>query len=84
MVRRSLLEKYIDVLDVIDKGENKPARITREAKLVRSSHNGVFGTLTKNGFIREEKGKNSKRYYITKKGKNAVSYHLSVKKEAQS
>lgn len=84
MVRRSLLEKYIDVLDVIDKGNDKPTRIMCEAKLSGTSHRSVFNTLTKNGFIREEKGKNSKRYYITKKGKNAVSYHLSVKKQSQS
>jgi predicted transcriptional regulator len=84
MDRRSLLEKYVDVLDVINKGRDRPSRIMGEARLSRSSHRGVFDTLTKNGFIREEKGKTSKRYYITKKGRNAVSYHLSVKKEANA
>lgn len=84
MDRRSLLEKYIDVLDVINKGKDKPTRIMCEANLSRTSHHGIFDTLTKNGFIREEKGKTSKRYYITKKGRNAVSYHLSVKKQSQS
>ncbi len=84
MDRRSLLEKYIDVLDVINKGNDRPTRIMGEARLSRTSHNGVFDTLTKNGFIREERGKTTKRYYITKKGRNAVSYHLSLKKQANA
>ena len=76
MVRRSLLEIYIDVLEVIDKGIDEPERIMHESGLTWTSHRGVLNTLNNKGFIREEKGTNSNRYYITKKGRNALSYYL--------
>jgi len=75
MVRRSRLETYIDVLKVIDKGIDEPARIMHESNLSGASHRDAFDTLTNNGFIREEKGKNSNRYYVTKRGRNVLSYH---------
>ncbi len=76
MVRRSRLDIYFDVLDVIDKGTKKPTRIMYETNLGWTSLCNVFETLINSDFIREEKWKNSKRYYITEKGKNALSYHL--------
>ena len=76
MVRRSILEIYFDVLEAIDKGIDEPTRIIYEANLSGASLNGVFDTLTNNGFIRAEEWKNSNKYYTTNKGRNALSYHL--------
>ena len=76
MVRRSRLEIYFDVLEVIDKGTNKPTRIMYKTNLCWASLLNVFDTLINSDFIRAEKMKSSKRYYITEKGRNALSYHL--------
>jgi predicted transcriptional regulator len=76
MVRRSRLEIYFDVLKVIDKGTNKPTRIMYETNLSWTSLCSVFDTLINSDFIREEKRKSSKRYHITEKGRNALSYHM--------
>lgn len=85
MARRSLLEIYFDVLEAIDKGVDDPTRIIFTSDLSWASLCGVFDTLLNNGFIREEKGKTSNKFCITKKGKNALSYHLkSVEGHIQS
>ena len=76
MVRRSRLEIYFDVLKVIDKGTNKPTRIMYETNLSWTSLCSVFDTLINSDFIREEKKRNSKRYHITEKGRNSLSYHM--------
>lgn len=76
MVRRSRLEIYFDVLKAIDNGTDKPTRIMYETNLSWTSVCSVFDALLSSDFIRMEKKKASTRYYITKKGKNALSYHL--------
>jgi predicted transcriptional regulator len=76
VVRRSRLEIYFDVLKAIDNGTNKPTRIMYETNLSWTSVCSVFNALTTSDFIRSEKWKSSKRYHITKKGRNALSYHL--------
>jgi predicted transcriptional regulator len=76
MVRRSRLEIYFDVLKVIDNGTDKPTRIMYETNLSWTSVCSVFDALINSEFIRAEKKKTSTRYYITVKGKNALSYHM--------
>ena len=76
MVRRSRLDIYFDVLKTIDNGTDKPTRIMYETNLSWTSLISVFTALINSEFIRAEKMKTSKRYYITEKGKNALSYHL--------
>ena len=76
MVRRSRLEIYFDVLKAIDNGTHKPTRIMYETNLSWISVCNVFDTLINSDFIRSEKWKSSKRYHITEKGRNALSYHL--------
>lgn len=76
IVRRSRLEMYFDVLKAIDEGTHKPTRIMYRTNMSWSSLCGVFDTLVNGDFIREVKKSRSKRYYITEKGKNALSYHL--------
>ncbi len=76
MARRSILEIYFDVLEAIESGVDKPTLIMYGTNLSWSSLCDVFETLINSGFVREEKKKKSKRYYITEKGRNALSHHL--------
>ncbi len=76
MFRRSRLETYFDVLKAIDNGTDILTRIMHEANLSWISVCNVFDSLIKGDFIRAHKKKHSTRYYITEKGKNALSYHL--------
>ena len=76
MVRRSRLEIYFDILDVISRGTTKPTRIMYKTNLSWITLQEMFEILIEGSFITEEKEKNSLRYYITEKGKNALSYHL--------
>ena len=76
MVRRSRLEIYFDILEVISRGTNKPTRIMYKTNLSWITLQEMFKILIEGSFIREDKEKNSLRYYINEKGKNALSYHL--------
>ncbi len=76
MVRRSRLEIYFDILDVINRGIDKPTQIMYKTNLSWTVLQDMFETLSNGGFIKEETRLNSKRYYVTDKGKNALSYHL--------
>ena len=76
MVRRSRLEIYFDILDVISRGTSKPTRIMYKTNLSWITLQDMFKILIEGSFIREEKEKSSLRYYITEKGRNALSYHL--------
>jgi len=76
MVRRSRLEIYFDILDVISRGVTKPTRIMYKTNLSWVVLQEMFVTLIDGGFIKEEKEKGYERYYITEKGKNAFSYHM--------
>jgi predicted transcriptional regulator len=61
---------------VINKGTDKPTRIMYKTNLSWTSLCSVLKTLINSDFIREEKKRNSKRYHITEKGRNALSYHM--------
>ena len=76
MVRRSHLEIYFDILETISKGTTKPTRIMYRTNLSWVTLKELFDTLISGGFITETQEKNSQRYYITEKGKNALAYHL--------
>ena len=76
MVRRSILEIYVDVLKAIDNGTNIPTKIMYETNLSWAIACIVFDSLIKGDFISADKKKRSKLYYTTEKGKNALSYHL--------
>jgi len=76
MVRRSRLEIYFDILKVIERGIEKPTRIMYRTNLSWAVLQEMFETLLNGGFIREDIKKNAKRYYITEKGKNALSYYM--------
>ena len=76
MVRRSQLEISFEILDVIHRGTHKPTRIMYGTNLSWIRLTETIKTLIEGGFLREEHESNSSRYYITEKGKNALSYHI--------
>lgn len=76
MNRRSRLEMYFDILEAINRGIKLPTRIMYRTNLSWVVLQEMFETLVNGGFIRGEEGKSSQRYYITEKGKNALSHHL--------
>ena len=76
MVRRSRLEIYFEILEVIEREIDKPTQIMYKTNLSWITLQEMFETLINGGFIREEEKGNSKRYYVTDKGRNALDYHL--------
>ena len=75
MVRRSRLEIYFEVLEVIGREVDKPTQIMYKTNLSWIVLKEMFETLITGGFIREENEKSSQRYYVTEKGENALNYH---------
>lgn len=76
MSRRSRAYIYFDVLEAIWNGIDIPSRITHETNLSREAGCSVFDVLIRSGFIKAEKKESLIRYYLTLKGKNALSYYL--------
>ncbi len=76
MSRRSRAYIYFDVLEAIWNGIDVPTRITSETNVSREEGYRVFDALIRSGFVNEEKKKSPIRYYLTMKGKNALSYYL--------
>jgi predicted transcriptional regulator len=75
MARRSRLEIYFDILDVIGKGVTKPTRVMYKTNLSWETMQDIFETLIQGGFIVEGIEANGKRYQVTDKGRNALSYY---------
>jgi len=75
VIRRSRLEIYFDVLEVIEKGTEKPTRIMYSTNLSWNTLNEILYVLISNGFITVEEAEGSKRYCLTEKGTRALSYH---------
>jgi predicted transcriptional regulator len=74
MARRSRFDHYCDVLQVIALGVEKPTRIMSKANLTYKMLQDIVATLVHNRFIREEISGTKKRYFITRKGKNALHH----------
>lgn len=72
MVRRSRFDHFCDVLQVIELGVEKPTRIMYKANLTYKMLQDIVATLVHNRFIREEISGAKKRYYITRKGRDAL------------
>jgi predicted transcriptional regulator len=75
MKRRSRLEIYFDILDVVTRGIDKPTQIMYKTNLSWATLQGIFDMLIQGGFIKEEIQKNAKRYQVTDKGRNALAYY---------
>jgi len=76
MVRRSRLEIYFNILEVISRGVTKPTQIMYKTNLSWITLQEMFETLISGSFVRAEIEKGALRYYITDKGQNALAYHL--------
>ena len=80
MVRRSKLEIYFDLLKIIDSGIDKPTQIMYKSNSSWEVIQEIMKRLIQGGFIKKEFHKKNQRYYITEKGRNALTYHCkSVK-----
>ncbi len=78
--RRSKLEIYLDVLNVIKEGNTKPTRIMYGANLSWKLLQGILGSLVSQGLIEEtdlsaSRDKRTNRiYHVTKKGDSVIRY----------
>lgn len=76
MALRSRLESCFDILEAIERGVAKPKQIMRNTNLSWATLKEIFESLNEGSFIREEAEENTKRYQMTKKGRNALFYYL--------
>lgn len=79
MPRRGKVEIYIEVLEIIMKGEAKPTRIMYSANLSWKVFQNVLNNLITQGLITEKeelagKERDVKRYEITDSGMNVLKY----------
>jgi predicted transcriptional regulator len=75
MSKRSRLQIYFDVLEVVAEGTSKPTQIMYGTNLSWNTLNKVFEVLVNSKFLRKKKTNTSKKFYITTKGKQALSYY---------
>ncbi len=84
--RRSKLELYLDVLNVIKEGTTKPTRIMYGANLSWKLVQGILSSLVTQGLIDQidlstSRDKRTNRIYnITKKGDSVIKYFNQAKK----
>jgi predicted transcriptional regulator len=79
MPRRGKVEIYIEVLEIIMKGEVKPTRIMYSANLSWKVFQNVLNNLITQGLINENeesagKDREVRRYEITESGMNVLKY----------
>jgi predicted transcriptional regulator len=75
MPRRGKVEMYIEVLEIISKGETKPTRIMYSANLSWKVFQSVLGNLLTQNLVSEgDEGGDVKRYRVTESGLNVLTY----------
>jgi len=79
MPRRGKVEIYIEVLEIIMKGEDKPTRIMYSANLSWKVFQNLLNNLINQGLVTENeehtgKEREVKRYEITESGMNVLKY----------
>jgi len=81
--RRSRLDIVLKVLSVVREGVDKPTRIMYAANLSWKPTQHILGSLVQRGLLREIEDAGSRRskrrYEITEKGANVVSYFERAK-----
>jgi predicted transcriptional regulator len=82
--RRSRFEIYLDVLNEINNGANKPTQIMYSANLSWSPCQEILSSLTEQELIlkieEDYKDKRTKRVYVlTNKGLNVIRYYSKAK-----
>jgi predicted transcriptional regulator len=72
--KRSRIEIYLEVLQTIKKGINKPTRIMYSTNLSWKPLMQVLDAMKKQGLITLERQKRHAAYRITEKGMNVLNY----------
>ncbi|RLG97189.1 hypothetical protein DRO27_00600 [Candidatus Bathyarchaeota archaeon] len=74
--RRSGFQIAVDVLTVIGEGEDRPTRIMYASNLSWNSLRGTLDLLVAKGYVDEAlMNQRKKRYSITGKGRDVLSYY---------
>jgi len=74
--RRSGFQIAVDVLTVIGEGEDRPTRIMYASNLSWNSLRGTLDLLVTKGYVDEAlMNQRKKRYSITGKGRDVLSYY---------
>ena len=73
--RRSSFQITIDVLTVIDKGEQRPTRIMYASNLSWASLKSTLDLLVSKGYIYENRVNKNKKYFVTAKGREILGYY---------
>ena len=83
MPRRGKVEIYIEVLEIIMRGEAKPTRIMYGANLSWKVFQSIITNLLTQGLIKEtddppSRDREVKRYEITESGMNVLRYFIKA------
>jgi predicted transcriptional regulator len=78
MWKRSRLEVYIDVLEAVSSGVNKPTNIMYKCNLSWTPMREILDSMIKKGLIRKFEVKNRRIYEITDKGRELLEYMGNV------
>jgi predicted transcriptional regulator len=76
--KRSRLEIYLDILQVIRKGVDKPTRIMYRTNLSWKPLMHALDTMMEQNLIESEEEDNHIFYKITEKGRNVLNYFNEV------
>ena len=80
-LKRSRLEIYLDVLQTINEGIEKPTRIMYGTNLSWNTLKEALNSLYDQGMIEVETVRRAKRYSISPKGLRALEYFWKVQEE---
>ncbi|OYT49260.1 hypothetical protein B6U79_02200 [Candidatus Bathyarchaeota archaeon ex4484_231] len=81
LARRSRFEIYIDILNAVREGRQKPTRIMYRANLTWTRLKKHLEFLIEQDFLVEKKINGSSRYFLTVRGKEVLEYHRRVEME---
>jgi predicted transcriptional regulator len=82
--RRSSFQITIDVLTVIEKGEQRPTRIMYASNLSWNSLKSTLDLLVSKGYINQNcLDRNKKKYFITAKGREILGYYNQLESLVQ-
>ena len=81
--RRSSFQITIDVLTVIDKGEQRPTRIMYASNLSWNSLKSTLDLLVSKGYINQNRLDRNKKYFITAKGREILGYYNQLESLVQ-
>jgi len=80
MVKRSRLEIYLDVLEAVASGIEKPTRIMYATNLSWKPTQKIIEFLINQGLIKEFTVGKRRRYEITEKGLDVLKYFRRIQK----